>query len=301
MKRRDFIRNTSLATAGLLSFPAIAKGKSYSLVSIRGGSPMGMLDLGIDALGGMSEFVKEKHKVLILPTLGWKRTPEQAANTNPNLLARLVELCYEAGSRDVFLFGQTHHCWKKVYKTSGIERAVKDVGAKILPGNRKSYYTEVEIPNGQCLKKTLLHQLVFETDVIINVPVLKKTGGHSFTAAINNLKNLMWKFDGSPAKDQNQCLLDILEFKKPVLNIIDANRVITRNAPSGRFNKDVSSFRTQIFSKDIVAADATAAKRLGMDARQDELLQLAQTGGFGQIQLPNYLTKELILKRQTIK
>ncbi len=298
MKRRDFIRNTSLITAGLISYPAFAKGNNYSLVSIRGGSAKGMLELGLETLGGIAKFVKEGQKVLILPTLGWERTPEQAANTNPNLLSRLVELCYEAGSRGVYLFGQTEDHWTKTYKTSGIERAVKDVGAKILPGNKKSYYTEVEIPNGQFLKNALLHQLILETDIIINVPVLKKTGDNSYTASINNMRNLMWKFDENPVENQQTCLMDLLQFKKPVLNIIDANRVITKNAPAGKFDEDVSNFRTQILSTDIVAADAKAANRLGIDPSKKELLLLAQKNGFGQIQMPTYKTKEIILKRQ---
>lgn len=301
MKRRDFIRNTSLATAALISYPAFAKGNNYSLVSVRGGSHKGMLELGLETMGGIRKFVKEGQKVLILPTLGWERTPEQAANTNPALLGKLVEMCYDAGSRGVYLFGQTEDHWTKTYKASGIERAVKDVGAKIIPGNKKSYYTEIEIPNGQFLKKALLHQLVLETDIIINVPVLKKTGEDSFTAALNNMKNLMWKFDECPHDNQQTCLMDLLQFRKPVLNIVDANRVITKNAPAGKFDEDVSNFRTQIFSNDIVAADAKAAKRLGINPSQNELLQLAQKNGFGQIQLPTFKTKEIILKRQISK
>ncbi len=297
MKRRDFIRNTSLAAAGLISLPVIAKGRNYSLVSIRGGSPMGMLELGLETLGGIESFVQKGQKVLVLPTLGWNKTPEQAANTNPNLLGKLVEMCYDAGSRGVFLFGQTRDHWTKVYKTSGIERKVKDAAAKILPGNRKSYYNKVEIPNAKVLNNALIHQLVFETDIIINVPVLKKTGENSFTASINNLRSLLWKFD--EYENQDQCLLDLLEFKKPVLNIIDANRVITHNAPAGNSEADISNFRTLILSSDIVAADAKAAKRLGLEPDQDELLQLVQKNGFGQMQIPAYKTKELILKRQT--
>ena len=299
MKRRNFIKNTALITAGMASFPAIAKGKkNYTLVSIRGGSPLGMLDLGLDLLGGLDKFVLQGQKVLILPTLGWDRTPEQAANTNPKLLGKLVEMCYDAGSRGVYTFGQTEDHWTKAYKTSGIERMVKDAGAKILPGNKESYYKETAI-DGEVLKHTKLHQLLFETDIIINVPVLKKTDNGSFLGAIQNLKSLVWKFSELPADQKNQALLDIAQLKKPVLNIIDADRVISKNAPAGKTQDDVSLLHTQILSSDIVAADTAAAKRLGLNPSEEKLLQLAQDKGIGTINLPDYRKKEIILKRQT--
>ncbi|MGQ8338074.1 DUF362 domain-containing protein [Sunxiuqinia sp. A32] len=290
MKRRNFIKNTALATASLISVPAFAKTQTYKLVSIRGGSSIGMLELGLDALGGIEKFVSKGQKVLIKPTLRWEKTPEQAANTNPKLLAKLVELCYEAGSRGVYLFDQTIDPWTKAYKASGIERAVKDAHAKILPGNRESLYQQVNISDGKTMQTAKFHELVDEVDVIINMPVLKIDGENSISGALKNMKQLVWE----PEKYSDECVMDILRYKKPALNIIDANRVITRNASVD----DVSTFRTLIFSIDIVAADSYAAKRVGIDPNQISLIKSAHAQGFGQIELPSQSVKSIILKQQ---
>ncbi|MFA6244988.1 MAG: twin-arginine translocation signal domain-containing protein, partial [Candidatus Hydrogenedentales bacterium] len=52
----------------------------------------------IEALGGMKRFVKSGDVVWMKPNMAWDRTPELAANTNPDVIATLVKLCFEAGA-----------------------------------------------------------------------------------------------------------------------------------------------------------------------------------------------------------
>ncbi|HHU58521.1 MAG TPA: DUF362 domain-containing protein [Bacteroidales bacterium] len=45
--------------------------------------------------------VDKKHKgyeVLVKPNIGWDTSPERAANTNPELVGRIVKAAYEAGA-----------------------------------------------------------------------------------------------------------------------------------------------------------------------------------------------------------
>ncbi|MEZ5012470.1 MAG: DUF362 domain-containing protein [Bacteroidales bacterium] len=89
-----------------------------------------MFDKGISALGGMSNFVKKGQSVVIKPNIGWDVVPEKAANTNPALIKRIVEHCFTAGAREVYVFDNTCDDWVKCYKTSMIEKLAKDAGAK---------------------------------------------------------------------------------------------------------------------------------------------------------------------------
>lgn len=68
----------------------------YDLVVAYGDDPYRMTVQAIQAIGGMKKFVKKNSVVVIKPNIGWDRTPEQAANTNPQVVAALVELCYQA-------------------------------------------------------------------------------------------------------------------------------------------------------------------------------------------------------------
>ena len=84
--------------------PSAAK---YDMVAVMGGNPDAMFDLGIQELGGMGTFVQKGQKVLIKPNMGWDVIPELAANTNPFLVKRIIEHCFKAGAKEVYVFDHT--------------------------------------------------------------------------------------------------------------------------------------------------------------------------------------------------
>ena len=56
-------------------------------VAARGANPAANVRRALAALGGMERFVHRGEKVVIKPNVGWDRIPEQAANTDPTLVA----------------------------------------------------------------------------------------------------------------------------------------------------------------------------------------------------------------------
>ncbi len=146
MKRRLFLRNSlgaGLAAGAFMSFGRFEKafaGKplppaaNHDLIAIMGGEPAAMFDMGIQAMGGMGTFVRKGQKVLVKPNMGWDVVPEKGGNTNPALVKRIIEHCYRAGAKEVYVFDNTCDNWIKCYKNSGIEQAVKDAGAMIEGG-----------------------------------------------------------------------------------------------------------------------------------------------------------------------
>src|SRR5271157_537051 len=110
--RRDFLRTGALAGAGLrmglLGSHSLraAPQPSLSIAHYRSspGEPDGIAEearrltrQAIEALGGMNRFVSKGNVVWVKPDVGWDRRPEQAATTNPDVIATLVEMCYQAG------------------------------------------------------------------------------------------------------------------------------------------------------------------------------------------------------------
>ena len=288
MKRRTFIQNSLMAVGGLAlmsnRFPAT---ENIKLAFLRGGDPKGMLQLGLEELGGIGQFVRPGQKVLIKPTLRWNQTPETGLNTNPGLLAHLTKLCYEAGSPGVYLVDQTTDQWTKCYKNSGIERVVKDAGAKILPGNKEFLYQEVTIPNAQVMKTAKVHEIVQEVDLIINVPAINPILADGYFGAFQNLMGLVWNANQSKGYP-DQSMVDFLHYKKPVLNIIDAYQVAGLNS--------IKNYKTLILSSDIIAAEMVGAKRVGYDSQKLSYLELAEQAGFGQMNLPKENIRSLVLK-----
>lgn len=282
MKRREFIKSgvgSAIATGVAMKLgnynPLYAMGNPYDLVAVKGGSPEAMFDKAIASLGGMQAFVKKGQTVVVKPNMGWDVPPERGGNTHPFLIKRIVEHCYNAGAKSVYVFDNTCDNWQKCYETSGIQKAAKDAGAKVVTGASESNYQEVEVRRGQTLKKAKVHELILESNVFINVPILKSHSSAKLTVGMKNHMGIVWDRRFWHRNDLHRCIADFASFKKPDLNVIDAYYVMKRNGPRGVSVDDVITMKSQILSRDIVAADAASAKLFGMEPDDIEYITLA--------------------------
>ena len=97
------------------------------------GGPEAQVIAALSALGGIEAFVRKGAFVVIKPNIGWQRTPEQAANTTPAVVAALVRLCRKAGAGRVLVAEHTCDTPSSLcLNLSGIERAVKGAGGELL-------------------------------------------------------------------------------------------------------------------------------------------------------------------------
>ncbi len=277
MDRREFIykgvgagiiAGTSLAWGRnnpLLSRTLAGPAAAYDLVAVKGGEPDIMFDKAIESLGGIKQFVSKGQTVVVKPNIGWDVLPEKGANTNPKLVGRIIEHCFNAGAKDVFVFDHTCDNWVKSYKNSGIEGVAKASGAKVVSGETEGYYQEVAVPQGKSLKKAKVHELMLSSNVIINVPVLKVHDGSRATIAMKNLMGVVWDRRYWHRNDLHQCIADFATYCKPTLNVVDAYTVMKSNGPRGVSIDDVVVMKSLIVSPNMVTADAASAKLLGFE------------------------------------
>lgn len=297
MKRRDFISKS--IKAGFLAGTALSIGNynqifgynslisqsDYQLAAVRGGKPDLMFDEAIKALGGISKFVKKGQTVVVKPNIGWDVPPERAANTNPALVNRIIKHCYEAGAKDVYVFDNTCDDWKRAYSNSGIEKAARDAKAKVVSGATENYYQKVSITQGKKLKEAKVHELILNSDVFINVPVLKHHSSADLTIAMKNLMGIVWDRGYWHRNDLHQCIADFSTFRKPDLNIVDAYLVMKRNGPRGVSKADVVEMKSLIISPDIVAVDAAATKLFGKEPEKVAHIKIANDMNVGTMDL----------------
>lgn len=298
MKRRDFIFKTigaTVASGTLMSLGGLNKVfgaessalKPFDMVAIKGGAPDAMFVRAISELGGMKTFVKAGQVVLVKPNIGWDATPERAANTNPQLVGKIVEHCIAAGAKKVIVFDNTCDEWTRCYKNSGIEAAVKKAGGEMVTGKDEKMYREVTIPKGKVLKDAKVHQAYLDSDVIINVPVLKNHGGATMSLTMKNLMGVVWDRGFWHRKDLHQCIADFASFKKPTLNIVDGFNVMKRNGPRGVSVDDVVNMKYQLICTDMVASDTAAVKVFGIEPSAVLHIGLAEQLGVGTTKLEN--------------
>lgn len=297
MDRRQFINNgigagivagTSLLWGRktlLFGQPLTTPSQTYDLVAVKGGEPDVMFDKAIESLGGMNQFVSKGQTVVVKPNIGWDVLPERGANTNPKLVKRIIEHCFNAGAKDVFVFDHTCEYWKKCYVNSGIEQAAKDAGAKVVSGETEGYYQEVAIPKGISLKQAKVHELMLSSNVIINVPVLKVHDGGKATISMKNFMGVVWDRRYWHRNNLHQCIADFATYCKPSLNVVDAYTVMKVNGPRGTSIDDVVVMKSLVMSRDIVAADAASAKLLGFDPSEIEHIKIAGEMHVGKMNL----------------
>jgi uncharacterized protein (DUF362 family) len=296
MDRREFLKQTirgsvlagsSVFWGGFRGFAraAVPAGPPYDLVAVKGGEPEAMFDRAIASLGGMETFVPVGGKVLVKPNIGWDVPPERAGNTNPKLVARIIEHCFKAGAQEVSVFDHTCDNWRRCYKNSGIEQAVKEAGGRIVSGDSEGYYQTVSVPRGKRLTETKVHELLLDADVFINVPILKDHSSSVLTLGMKNLMGVVWDRGYWHRNDLHQCIADFASFCKPTLTVVDAYNVMKQNGPRGVSVGDVVPMKSQIVATDLVAADAAAARLFGRDPADVRHIQLADRMKIGRMDL----------------
>ena len=284
VNRRDFLKNVALAGASVACIDLVGCGKEgggdvadkaagyamkgrfekdVGIAVARGGDdPAALVSAAVDAVGGMKRFVGRGDVVVVKPNIGWNRTPEQAANTNPFVVEAIVGMCIDAGAKKVKVFDSPCNPARRTYKMSGIEEAAKRAGADVHYMDERKF-KDVSIPGGQSLKSWNMYTEAFETDVLINVPILKH---HSMARVTIGMKNLMGLLGGNrsaihPGFDQK--LADVNTVLVPHLTVVDAFRILKAHGPNSGTPDDVDMTRQVIVGTDPVAVDSYGAELFG--------------------------------------
>jgi uncharacterized protein (DUF362 family) len=295
MNRRDFMKDLTLGSMLLRFGPSLlAQAKNdAALAIVQGESPAAITKEALAAIGGMKRFVARGDKVMLKPNIGWDRTPELAACTNPEVVKTLVELCLEAGAKDVTVMDNTTNQAQRCYARSGIAEAAKAAGAKVPFVN--PYRLKKMLLRGEWLKEWDVFTDFVEADKIINIPIAKH---HSLCRLTMGMKNWLGAIGG--ARNQlhqklDEAMVDLAAFFKPTLTVLDAYRILTRNGPQGGRTSDVRLQKTVVVSVDPVAADTVGAAFFDIQPQELAYLGIANQRGLGEFNL-----EKLTIEKRTV-
>jgi uncharacterized protein (DUF362 family) len=289
MKRRDFIRDMAAGSLALRFGPGALAGATATpatvpvLVAVEGESPAAITKEAIAMLGGMKRFVGKGDKVVIKPNIGWDRTPEMAACTNPEVVRTLVELVLDAGAKKAIVIDNTTNQAKRCYVRSGIQEAVKQAGGDMLFVD--DYRVKKTALKGVWIKDWDVLLDVIEADKIINVPIAKH---HSLCRLTMGMKNWLGAIGGARNQlhqDLDKAVVDLAAFFKPQLTVLDAYRILVRNGPQGGRISDTQLMKTVVAGTDPVAVDAMGATFFAVAPRELPYLRLARERGLGEFEL----------------
>jgi uncharacterized protein (DUF362 family) len=297
MHRRDFVRY--MAALGLVSGagrlvlpeevwamaplvtpqPIVAKAQGANYAQLVGDT--------IQALGGMKKFVNAGEVVVVKPNMAWDRPPEMAANANPAVVRQVVELCLQAGAKQVKVLDYTCDDARKAYATSGIQAAVeglKDPRAVMQFVDERGF-VEVQIEKARALKKWSFYKDILEADRFINIPVAKQHSEARLTMCLKNMMGAIGPWRGRIHVGLHQNIADMNLILRPDLHVLDATRILLRNGPKGGRIEDVAVKNLVFAGTDPVALDALGTELFGMKPADIGYITRSHQAGRGEMDL----------------
>ncbi len=247
---------------------------------IQGDDPAQLARHAIEELGGMRRFISRNDIVLVKPNIGWDRTPEQAANTNPEVVAEVVRQSLNAGAKRVIVTDVSCNDPRRCFQRSGIAEVAGREGAEVILPD-PSRFKDVDL-QGEVLREWSIFDPFLNVDKIINIPIAKH---HSLTGTTLGMKN-WYGILGGPRHQLHQkiheSLVDLADFVRPTLTLIDCYRVLIRNGPTGGNLDDVLLKKTLVAGTDPVALDAYVAKAYwSLEVSSLPYLRMAAQRGLG--------------------
>ena len=244
-----------------------------SLISCAEYEPQAVYDAvkrSIDLLGGIEAFIKPGSRVLLKPNLVRSMPPERAATTHPTVVAAVARLVIEAGAHPLIADSPggpyTPATLRSAYRRTGMEAAAEASGAEL---NYDTAATQVSNAEGIVLHRLDLINPLLEVDAVINLPKLKT---HNLTVLTMGVKNLFGVVPGALkigyhsklVERERFCegLLDILQFVRPTLTVLDAIIGMEGEGPTGGDPRQIGAIVT---STDVLAVDILGATLVGME------------------------------------
>jgi uncharacterized protein (DUF362 family) len=305
--RRDFLKTSAktglLLTTGypLISIPSSVWGSigisSPADLAVVTGDPAKAVLKAIDLLGGIKRFVKKGQRVVIKPNMSFAKTPDEAANTNPLVIAAVAKSCIEAGAKNVLILDHTLQKAELCLERSGIRKSCRSIErTHVIALNDEKFYQSVSVPQGKVIKHLKIMKEVMRCDVFINLPTAKSHSATGVSLGMKGLMGVIWNREYFHSKvDLHQAIADLSSVVKPALTIIDASRALITGGPAGPGK--VEKLNTVIAGVDPVAVDTcgvTIAKWYNKKFNTVNVkhIMAAHRMGLGNINLDQLLIKK---------
>ncbi len=266
MDRRNFLKAGMLGAAAVGLVPLHRAGAAISapfnpaaqatLAIVDGKDIAAAVRAAVNALGGISSFVKSGDVVLLKPNMSFPNPPEWGTTTHPDVLREVVRLCVEAGAKRIvavdFPMGRASTCFER----SGLNALAESLPEMTFVELREEQQFEVvAAPKAVEFKELAVAKLARKANVLINLPTAKAHGGTTVSFGMKNLMGLIYNrraFHGE--YDLGSSVADLAGVIRPQLTIMDAVHCLLDNGPQGPGT--VKTLSTIIAGNDPVAVDA---------------------------------------------
>jgi uncharacterized protein (DUF362 family) len=239
-------------------------------------------DKAIDLLGGIERFIKPGDTVLIKPNVAFATPPILGATANPELIGRVVRLCYDrGGAKRVMVTDNSINDPASCFQLSGIGTAATQAGAKIIMP-KPNLFGRTTLAGGKLIKNWPILSGAFEkVDKVIGITPVKN---HHRSGASMTMKNWYGLLGGRRNifhQNINTIIAELSMMLRPTFVVLDGTQVMMTNGPTGGSVSDLHTANTIIVSTDQVAADSFGSTLLNLTPADLPYLAKAQDAGAG--------------------
>ncbi len=291
LTRRQFLKTAAAGVAfGIAGRSLVVQGAEERDLVVISGEPVTATKRALEAMGGISRFVKRGQRVVLKPNMSFARTPEFGATTHPLVVAAVAQACVEAGAQEVLVIDHTLQRAELCLERAGIRDACKNIpGVHVLALQERKFFREIKIPQGKVLDRVEVVKEVLDGHVLINIPVAKSHSATGVSLGMKGLMGLIWDRESFHSQyNINQAVADLGIVIKPHLTLLDATRALVSGGPSGP--GDVKKPNLIIAGIDPVAVDSYGVSIVpwygqNFKGRQVEHLLMAHQRGLGKIDI----------------
>jgi len=289
MTRRKFLKTAAAGIAlGLAGGPSFSYAKEEYDLAVITGEPAAATKKALEAVGGISRFVKKGQRVVLKPNMSFARTPEFSATTHPLVVATVAQACMEAGAQQVLVLDHTLQRAELCLERTGIRDACKTLsGVHVLALQERKFFGEIKIPQGKVLERVEVFREILDGHVLINIPVAKSHSATGVSLGLKGLMGMIWDRESFHSQfNINQAIADLATVIKPQLTILDATRALASGGPGGP--GEVKKPNLIIAGVDPIAVDSYGVSIVpwygqSFKGRQVEHLLISHQRGLGKI------------------
>ncbi|HEX3043331.1 MAG TPA: DUF362 domain-containing protein [Bacillota bacterium] len=234
-----------------------------------------------DLIGGLESIITPGDQVLLKPNLLCASNYQTGATTNPNIIFAVAELCREVGAKRVIVaegacIGDDTD---QVFDALGI----RELAARHqcgLVNLLKDEFQYVVNPLGRKIKRIRLPRTFIESNVVINLPVMKTHDALAVSLGLKNLKGIIHSSDKKRFHKWGlaQAVVDLGQLALPELTIMDGTVGLEGVGP---IVGNPVGLGLMLASTDTIAVDRVSMEIMGFGLEEVDYLRMAGEQGLG--------------------
>lgn len=234
-----------------------------------------------ELLGGLDKYVQSGDKVLLKPNFITPKSRRHATQTDPAFILEMARLLKDFGAKPFVADSPAWSTALDCAKALKLDEPLRELGVPLKELDRPKWHRI-----GERKTRVGISSVALDADVIMNLPKFKAHQQLVATFAVKNMfgcvagkEKAIWHFiKGKRADDFCRLLIDIYQFLKPALTIIDAVVAMDGHGP---INGRARPLGWLIGGTDPIACETICAKMIGIGPEDLLIVETAKRIGFG--------------------